>query len=49
MKIAVFYGSTLGDTERVAKLVAEKMEADIFTAGDISKISKYDVILVRLL
>lgn len=46
MKTAVFYGSTLGDTERVAKLVAEKMEADVFTAGEISEISKYDVILL---
>ena len=47
LKTAVFYGSTLGDTERVAKLVAEKMEADLFIAGEgLSSASSYDVILL---
>ena len=46
MKTAVVYGSTLGDTERVAKLIATEMNADIFTATEVSKISEYDVILL---
>ncbi len=47
MKRAVFYGSTLGDTERVAKMVAEKMGADLFTAGaGLGEMASYDLILL---
>ncbi len=47
MKTAVFYGSTLGDTERVAKMVAEKMGADLFTAGaGLGELASYDLILL---
>lgn len=47
MKTAVFYGSTLGDTERVAKMVADQMGADLFTAGaGLGEMSSYDLILL---
>ena len=47
MKTAVFYGSTLGDTERVAKMVADQMGADLFTAGaGLDKVMDYDLILM---
>lgn len=47
MKTAVFYGSTLGDTERVAKLVAEKVGGDLFTAGaGLGEMTSYDLILL---
>lgn len=29
MKVVVFYGSTPGDTERVANLIGEKLKAEI--------------------
>jgi len=47
LKTAVFYGSTLGDTERVAKMVADQMGADLFTAGaGLDKVMDYDLILM---
>lgn len=47
MKTAVFYGSTLGDTERVAKMVAEKIGGDLFTAGSgLGEMASYDLILL---
>ena len=47
MKTAVFYGSTMGDTERVAKAIAEKINADVYATRDgLAAIPSYDVILL---
>ncbi|MGL5175954.1 MAG: flavodoxin [Cetobacterium sp.] len=46
MKIGVFYGSTTGVTESIAQKVATLLGGDIFHAGDIEKISGYDLAIL---
>lgn len=46
MKIGVFYGSTTGVTEAVAKKVGDILKADVFDASNIEKISEYDTAIL---
>ena len=46
MKIGIFYGSTTGVTERVAKKVGELLEADVMNVAEIEdKIDNYDMLI----
>lgn len=42
MKTGIFYGSTTGVTENVAKKVGELLGADVYEATDLSKVEDYD-------
>lgn len=46
-KIAIFYGTTLGNTESVAELIAGKLNADVFNVSTkpSDKLSEYDVLI----
>lgn len=47
MKTAILYGSTMGDTERVAGELNTKLQSDIFTVGEgMSRLEEYDVIIL---
>ncbi len=43
-KIAIFYGSSTGNTENVSKTIAKKLNADLYNVADnpIDKILEYD-------
>lgn len=45
MKTAIFFGSTTGVTEDIANRVATLLEADVFPAGEISKVEDYDFVI----
>lgn len=46
MKIGIFYGSTTGVTERVAKKVGELLGADVMNVAEIEdKIDNYDMLI----
>lgn len=47
-KTAVFYGSTTGNTEGIAKEIAKKLEADVFEVSSIraSKLEEYDNLIL---
>lgn len=46
MKTAIFFGSETGATEGVANKVGQLLGADVFPAGDISKASGYDFVIL---
>ncbi|MDR1834857.1 MAG: flavodoxin [Fusobacteriaceae bacterium] len=46
MKTGIFYGSTTGNTERIAKRVGELLGADVFEAVDIGKADDYERIIL---
>ncbi|MGL5123693.1 MAG: flavodoxin [Fusobacteriaceae bacterium] len=43
MKIGIFYGSTTGVTEDIAKRVGTLLKADIMEVSEISKVEEYDI------
>lgn len=45
MKTGIFYGSTTGVTEGVAKKVGELLGADVFEASDINKVDDYEFVI----
>ncbi len=47
-KTAVYFGSTTGNTENVARIIATKLNADIFNIADnpIDKIAKYQNLIM---
>lgn len=45
MKTAIFFGSTTGATESVAKKVGELLGAEVFEASDIDKVEDYDFVI----
>lgn len=47
-QIAIFYGSTMGATEKVANIISEQLEADMFNIDSASKeeFDKYDTIII---
>lgn len=45
MKTAIFFGSTTGVTEDIANRVAKLLGADVFPAGEISKVEDYDFVI----
>lgn len=47
MKTAVFYGSTMGDTSRIADILGEKLKAEVYSVADgISKLESYELIIL---
>ncbi len=47
MKIGVFYGSTTGDTEELAKKLGERLEAEVYNVEDgLEKIEDFELILL---
>ena len=47
MKTGIFYGSTMGITEVVAKKIGEELDAEVFNVADgLDKISSFDLILL---
>jgi len=46
MKTGIFFGSTTGVTENVAKKVGELLGADVFEASDLSKVEDYERIIL---
>lgn len=47
MKTAVFYGSTMGDTARIADILGEKLNAEVYSVADgISKLESYELIVM---
>ncbi|MGF6905928.1 flavodoxin [Fusobacterium sp. PH5-44] len=46
MKTGIFYGSTTGVTENVAKKVGELLGADVYEASDLSRVEDYDRLIL---
>ncbi|MDR3258564.1 MAG: flavodoxin [Fusobacteriaceae bacterium] len=46
MKTGIFYGSSTGNTETIAKKIGELLNADVFEASEVSKVDDYDRIII---
>ncbi|NME35258.1 MULTISPECIES: flavodoxin [Fusobacterium] len=45
MKTGIFYGSTTGVTEDIAKRVGELLGADVYEASEINKVDEYEFVI----
>jgi flavodoxin I len=46
MKTGIFYGSSTGNTEKIAKRVGELLKADVLEAAEIAKVEDYERIIL---